>query len=139
MSGVTSAIKSRRPTARVVAVELEAGPGLGPALKAGKPVTVTRPRDTVADGMAPPFVGKIALEIAREAVDDVVTVTEQEIIETVRLLMTRAKLFVEGSGAAATAALIFGKIKVPPQSRVVAVVSGGNMDLDKMCEIVEKS
>jgi len=139
LSGVTSAIKSRRPTARVVAVELEAGPGLGPALKAGKPVTVTRPRDTVADGMAPPFVGKIALEIAREAVDDVVTVTEQEIIETVRLLMTRAKLFVEGSGAAATAALIFGKIKVPPQSRVVAVVSGGNMDLDKMCEIVEKS
>ena len=139
MSGVTSAIKSRRPAARVVAVELEAGPGLGPALKAGKPVTVPRPRDTVADGMAPPFVGKIALEIAREAVDDIVTVTEQEIIETVQLLMTRAKLFVEGSGAAATAALIFGKVKVPPQSKVVAIISGGNMDLDKMCEIVGKS
>ena len=68
-----------------------------------------RPADTLADGMTPPFVGALPLEIAREAVDEIVTVTEEEILEAMRLLMTRAKLYVEGSGAAATAALLVGQ------------------------------
>jgi threonine dehydratase len=86
--------------------------------------------------MTPPFVGQIPLDITREAVDDVVMVNEREIVETMKLLMTRAKLYVEGSGAAATAALLFGKIRVPSRSRGVALVSGGNIDLDRLCEVV---
>ena len=115
-----------------VAVELAEGPGLSPALTAGKPVPVTRPPHTLADGMTPPFVGALPLEIAREAVDEIVLVTESEIIEGMRLLMTRAKLYVEGSGAATVAALVAGKAKLPADSRVVAIVSGGNVDLDRM-------
>jgi len=80
LGGTASAIKALAPRARVVAVELEAGPGLGPALAAGKPVPSPRP-DTLADGMTPPFVGALPLAIAREAVDEVVTVTEAEIVE----------------------------------------------------------
>ena len=99
---------------RVVAVELAEGPGLAPALAAGKPVPVPRPA-TIADGMTPPFVGALPLAIAREAVDEIVSVTEAEILEGMRLLMTRAKLYVEGSGAAATAALVAGK--VAPEAR----------------------
>ncbi|HEX7839386.1 MAG TPA: pyridoxal-phosphate dependent enzyme, partial [Kofleriaceae bacterium] len=130
LGGVASAIKAIAPRVRVVAVELEAGPGLGPALAAGKPVPSPRP-DTLADGMTPPFVGALPLAIAREAVDEIVTVTEAEIIHAMLLLMTRAKLYVEGSGAAATAALVAGKVKSPPGSRVVAIVSGGNVDPER--------
>jgi len=131
LGGVASAVKALRPAARVVAVELEAGPGLAPALAAGKPVPAPRP-PTLADGMTPPFVGALPLAIAREAVDEIVTVTEAEIVEAMALLMTRAKLYVEGSGAAATAALVAGKLKPPAGARVVAIVSGGNVDLDRV-------
>ena len=67
LAGVASAIKQLRPSARVIAVELSEGPGLGPALEAGKPVAVPRPHDTLADGMTPPFVGQIPLSIARSS------------------------------------------------------------------------
>jgi threonine dehydratase len=127
---VASAIKAIAPRVRVVAVELEAGPGLGPALAAGKPVPSPRP-DTLADGMTPPFVGALPLAIAQQAVDQIVTVTEAEIVEAMTLLMTRAKLYVEGSGAAATAALIAGKVDLAAGSRAVAIVSGGNVDPER--------
>ncbi len=136
LGGVASAVKQIRPGARVVAVELAEGPGLAPALAAGKPVPAPRPSDTLADGMTPPFVGALPLEIAREAVDEIVSVTESEIIEAMKLLMTRAKLYVEGSGAAATAALLFGKIKTSPGARVVAIVSGGNVDLERVASVL---
>lgn len=135
LSGIASAIKQLLPGTRVVAVELEAGPGLAPALAAGKPVPAPRPRDTLADGMTPPFVGALPLEIARESVDEVVAVSENEIIESMGLLMTRAKLYVEGSGAAATAALLAGRVRVSPGARVVAIVSGGNVDLERVASV----
>ncbi|HET9624817.1 MAG TPA: pyridoxal-phosphate dependent enzyme [Kofleriaceae bacterium] len=134
LGGVASAVKAIAPATRVIAVELEAGPGLGPALAAGKPVPVPRPA-TLADGMTPPFVGALPLAITREAVDAIVTVTEAEIIAAMGLLMTRAKLFAEASGAAATAAILAGKIAavgaLPAGARVVAIVSGGNVDPDR--------
>lgn len=136
MGGVASAVKQLRPGTRVVAVELEAGPGLGPALSAGKPVPVLRPNDTLADGMTPPFVGALPLEIARQAVDEVVMVSEAEIVSAMKLLMTRAKLYVEGSGAAATAALLAGRVRGPAGARVVAIVSGGNVDLERVAQMV---
>jgi threonine dehydratase len=131
LSGVASAIKQALTGARVVAVELAEGPGLAPAIAAGKPVPVRRPA-TIADGMTPPFVGAHAIAIAREAVDEIVTVTEAEILEGMRLLMTRAKLYVEGSGAAATAALIAGRVRAAPGCRAVAIVSGGNLDVGQL-------
>ncbi len=96
---------------------------------------VPRPA-TLADGMTPPFVGALAVEIAREAVDEIVTVTEAEIVEGMRLLMTRGKLYVEGSGAAATAALVAGKVRAPAGIVAVAIVSGGNVDLEKIAALV---
>ncbi len=132
MGGVASAVKAMRPWTRLVAVELAEGPGMKPALEAGKPVPVPRPADTLADGMTPPFVGALPLAIARQCVDDIVTVSEAEIIETMRLLMTRVKLYVEGSGAAATAAVLGGKVKAGPGARVVAIVSGGNVDPERL-------
>lgn len=133
LGGIASAVRQSRPSVRVVAVELDAGPGLGPALAAGKPVKVSRPAETLADGMTPPFVGELPLEIAREAVSDVVTVSEEAIAEGMRWLMTRAKLYVEGSGAATVGALLEGRVeRLAKATRVVAVVSGGNLDLDRV-------
>jgi len=134
MGGVTSAVKGSLPRARVIVVELEEGPGLGPALAAGKPVHVARPPRTLADGMTPPFVGALPLGIAREAVDEIVTVSEDEMIEAMQLLMTRVKLYVEASGAATTAALLAGKAKIARGERVVAIVSGGNVDPERLLE-----
>jgi len=133
LCGVACAIKAARPKVRVIAVELEAGPGLKPALEAGKPVPVPRPANTLADGMTPPFVGAIPLEAARRFVDEIVTVTEEEIIAAMGLLLTRAKLYVEGSGAAATAALLSGKARLPEGALTVAIVSGGNVDPERAC------
>jgi threonine dehydratase len=132
MGGIATAVKALRPSARVIAVELAAGPGLAPALAAGKPVPVARPAGTLADGMGPPFVGALPLEIARRLVDDVVGVSEEAIREAMRLLISRAKLVVEGSGAAAVAALLSGTARPRAGSRVVAIVSGGNVDPERL-------
>jgi threonine dehydratase len=134
LGGVASAVEAMRPEARVIAVELEAGPGLSPALAAGKPVPVARP-DTLADGLTPPFVGALPLSIAQQAVDEIVTVTEEEILDAMRLLITRAKLYVEAAGAAAAASLLARKVSVPRGARVAVLVSGGNMDLKKLASL----
>ena len=132
LGGVATAIKLLRPEARVVAVELAAGPGLAPALAAGKPVPVPRPTGTLADGMTPPFVGALPLAIALRLGVELAVVTEDEIAAAMRELATRAKLVAEGSGAAATAALLAGRIAVAPGSTVVTIVSGGNVDPDRL-------
>ncbi|MEO6462715.1 MAG: pyridoxal-phosphate dependent enzyme, partial [Candidatus Eisenbacteria bacterium] len=108
-----------------------AGPGMTPALAEGKPVTVPRPA-TIADGLTPPFVGALPLAVAQEALDGIVLVSDEEIMEAMRALLVRAKLYVEGSGAAATAALLAGKVKLREGSRVVAIVSGGNVDPERV-------
>jgi threonine dehydratase len=130
MAGVASAVKGLKPDCRMIGVELEAGPGMTPALAAGKPVPVPRP-NTIADGLAPPFVGALPLEIAREALDEIVVVSEAEILEAMRSLLLRAKLYVEGGGAAATAALLAGRIRLPAGTTVVSIVSGGNVDPER--------
>jgi threonine dehydratase len=132
LGGVATAVKSLRPAARVVAVELAAGPGLAPSLAAGKPVPVPRPAGTLADGMTPPFVGALPLEIVRRLHVELETATEDEIAAAMRDLASRAKLVAEGSGAAATAGLLSGRIQVRPDSFVVVLVSGGNIDPERL-------
>jgi threonine dehydratase len=138
LGGVASAVKALSPGCHVVAVELAAGPGLGPALQAGEPVPVPRPSGTLADGMTPPFVGKLPLQITQRCVDRIVTVTEAQIVNAMAGLATRAKLFVEGSGAAATAALLSGAVKVAPGAKVVSLVSGGNVDIARFSALYAK-
>ena len=130
MAGVTSAVKALKPSCRVIGVELEASRGMTASLSAGKPIPIPVPR-TLADGLTPPFVGAIPLAIARDALDEIVPVTESQIVEGMRWLFTRAKLYVEGGGAAATAALLSGALRVPSGSVVVSVVSGGNVDPER--------
>ena len=127
MAGVACAVKALSTRCRVIGVELADGPGMTPALAAGKPVPVTRPK-TLADGLTPPFVGAIPLEVARRHVDEIVLVSEADIAEAMRALFERARLVAEGSGAAATAALLAGRVHLPRAANVGAIVSGGNVD-----------
>jgi threonine dehydratase len=125
ISGVATAVKGLRPEARVIGVEPEGAATMSAALAAGKIVPIT-PK-TVADGLAAPFVGESTLAICRELVDEVVLVSDAQIEEAFRLLYSRAKLACEPAGAAATAALLAGKVPLEPDEDVAAVVSGGNV------------
>jgi threonine dehydratase len=136
LGGVATAVKALRPAARIVAVELAAGPGLKPALAAGKPIPVTRPAGTLADGMTPPFVGALPLEIVRALGVEVYDVAEEEISAAMRELASRAKLVAEGSGAAATAGVLSGRLALRKGSSVVAIVSGGNIDPERLAGVL---
>jgi len=129
IAGVAAALRGPGSSIRLVGVEPEGAPGMTRALAAGKPVRMDSV-DTIADGLAPPFVGELNLQHVRSQVEQVVLVSDDEIRMALRLLLERCKLGAEPSGAAALAALLAGKIEVPPDSEVVAVVSGGNLDLD---------
>ena len=121
ISGIALAAQGRR----VIGVEPELSPALHEALEAGKPVPV-KPA-SIADGLSAPFAGTHCLEIAKEHVETVVLVSEDEIETAMQFLYTRAKLACEPAAAVATAALLAGKIPLADNETVVAVVSGGNV------------
>jgi len=118
VAGIVSGLEGR---ASVVAVEPERAQAFRAGLEAGHSVTVET--NTIADGLAPPFAGELALQICRGVVDSVL-VTEDEIADAMRFLYARAKLACEPAGAAAVAAIRAGKVDL--EGSVVAVVSGGN-------------
>ena len=86
----------------------------------------------MADGLGAPMAGENTYRLTREHVDDIVILTDDEIVAGMRDLMIFAKLYVEPAGAAATAALLAGKIPTRPGEHVVSIVSGGNMDLETL-------
>jgi threonine dehydratase len=103
------------------------------ALRAGAPVTVSG--NTIADGLAAPFTGRLNLEAIQQYVDEVVLVSDDEIRAGMRTLLDRAKALAEPAGAAGLAALLAGKIPVAGKT-VVVVLSGGNVDVAKLPELL---
>jgi len=126
-SGVATAIKESNPKIKVFGVEPTGAAAMRAALDAGKVVTLPSV-DTIADGLKPTRVGPLTLEHVRKYADDVVLVSDEEILSTTRHLILKEKLVVEPSGAAALAAVMSGKLKLP-KGPVVAILSGGNADL----------
>jgi threonine dehydratase len=116
---------------RLVAVEPESAATLTRALEAGAPVTLPR-ASTIAEGLAPPYVGNLNFEIIRRKIDGVRTIEDPPIRRAVRLLFERAHLVVEPSGAAAMAALIENLVDVTGARRPVCVLSGGNVTLEDL-------
>ena len=109
----------------MIGVEPETSAAMKLAVEAGEPVPIAPV--SLADGLNAPFAGTLALAVVRERVDELVLVTEAELEEAFRFLYGRAKLAVEGAGAASTAALLAGKIRHEQGERVALVVSGGNV------------
>jgi len=131
LSGIAVAAKGLKPGIRVVGVEPEGAPVVTRSLVAGYPVTIEK-ITTVADGLAAPFAAPTSQRLIERYVDDVVIVTDEEILAALRLILERTKLLVEPAGAAAIAALLVDKAGARPDSRVVATLSGGNVDFEKL-------
>ena len=131
ISGIALAVKSLRPDIRIVGVEPEGSRVVYDSLQAGKPLSAAENR-TIADGLGAPFTAELPFSIMQMCVDDVVLVTDDEILAALRLILDRCKLLVEPSGAAATAALMTGKAAVPTGANTVSILSGGNISLDRL-------
>jgi threonine dehydratase len=125
VSGIATAVKARRPDARVIAVEPETSAALHEGLAAGSSVPVT-PK-SAADALNAPFAGEVAVEICSALGVESVLVSEDDLGDAFRWLYVRTKLACELGAAASTAALLSGKAQVEPGQTVVAVVSGGNI------------
>lgn len=128
ISGVAMALKAKNPRVRVIGVESSGAPGMQRSVAAGHVVTLDTV-DCVIDGLRVKRVGEHNVAIVRQCVDDIVTLPDRDIFDAVLWTMTRCKLVVEGAAAAPVAALLHGLIAAPPGSRVVAVLSGGNVNL----------
>ena len=130
IAGIATAIRSLRPDVRIIGVEPEGAPTMRASLDAGAPQEIaTR---TVADGLAAPMVGEMTLDVVRRLVDDVIVVTDEEIVAALRDTLAFTKILVEPAGAASVAALTSGKLRPARGAKVVAVLSGGNVDLDRL-------
>ena len=127
ISGIASGIKALRPQARVIGVQAASCPSAHQALKKGEVTRVEAGR-SLADGIAVKEIGKLPFAIMAETVAQVVLVDEDEIAAAMVLLMERKKVLAEGAGAVPLAALLGRTVEVPPGSRVVLVISGGNVD-----------
>ena len=134
IAGVATAIKESRPTVRVYGVEPTGAAVMRKSLDEGHPVRLESMK-TIADGLAAPMAGDVTYPIVKHYVDDVVLVTDEEIMAAMREILFSAKLLAEGGGAAATAAILSGKLKLAGR-RVVAVLSGGNVDPMRVKEVL---
>jgi threonine dehydratase len=134
LSGVATAIRALQPAARIVGVEPQASDDTARSLRAGERVTV-EVRPTIADGQQLPTPGERTWPVIRALVDDVVTVSDAEIVEAMRLLFERVKVVAEPSGATALAALLAGRVELQTGT-VGVVISGGNVDAARFASLV---
>ncbi|HLZ21482.1 MAG TPA: threonine ammonia-lyase [Ktedonobacterales bacterium] len=135
ISGIATAVKALKPDVRIIGVEAAGAASMRAALDAGAIVTLPH-INTIADGIATKVAGRYTLEIVRALVDEVVTVDDEEIIHAVLLLLERCKLLVEGAGAAGVAALLSGRLDLAGK-RTVAVLSGGNIDMNLIGKFIQ--
>jgi len=135
ISGIATAIEERDPDTRVVGVQAEGAASVADSLQKGERVARDAV-DTIADGIATRSVGELPFEIIQERVDEVVTVTDDEIAVALTLLLERHKTLVEGAGAVALAALLSGAIEYRTDETVVPALCGGNIDMNTLTTVI---
>src|SRR5215212_5556814 len=130
ISGVSMAVKGFNPKIRVIGVESSDGPAMQRSVAAGHLETIDC--RTVIDGLRVRRAGEINFSVVQRFVDEIVALPDRDIFDAMVWVMERCKLVVEGAAAAPVAAMLHGLIKLPPGSRVAAVLSGGNVNLDAL-------
>ena len=136
LSGSAIAAKGSSPACRVVGVEPEVADDATRSFQTGVVQTVRNP-PTIADGLRTPSLGTVTFPLVRQYVDQMVTVSEKEIIESLRFIWTRMKLVVEPSGAVALAPLL--RAQANGYRSIGVIISGGNVDLPAMCAALTES
>jgi len=134
-TGVAMAVKSLLPEVRVVGVQAEACAPYIDSLAAHRPIGA-RSANTICDGIAVKHPGELTLPLVERWIDEVVTVSDDEVAQAMVLLLERSKLVVEGAGAVSVAALMQGKVSAPAEGEVCAVLSGGNVDASLLAECI---
>jgi len=137
ISGVAVAVKALAPRVKVIGVEADAIPCMQAAVEAGELVTLDA-ASTLADGIAVRRAGEITFEHVQSLVDDVVTVTEEEIASAILYLLEKEKTVAEGAGAVGVAALMHHKLPGLEGKRVCSVISGGNIDVNVVARVIER-
>ncbi len=135
LAGVAAAIKQTKPSIRVIGVEPAGAAAMKASLAQGHVVTLDKTA-SVADGLMPVRPGDLTFAHAQKYVDDVITVEDEQIIDAVLWLFTKAKVVAEPSGAATVAAALAGL--VTGSGPTIAIVSGGNIGLDKLDELRQR-
>ena len=137
ISGICIAIKEVRPEVRVIGIEADAAASAWASREAGRIVQIAH-SDTLADGIATKRIGDLTFPIIERYVDDLVSVSEDAIAAAILLLLEREKTVAEGAGAVPIAALLSGRLRLEPEARVVAVLSGGNIDINMISRIIDR-
>ena len=138
LGGMAVALKAVKPSVRIVGVESAHLPKMTAAVAAGEPVLIPA-ATTIADGIAVKRAGAFTLPLFQKYVDEIVTVDDEEVANAILLLIEREKTVAEGAGAAPAAALLQKKIGgLTPKSKVVCVISGGNIDVNLIARIIER-
>jgi threonine dehydratase len=131
ISGIAMALKAHNSKVRIIGVESSDGPAMKRSIDAGHVVTLDR-IDCVIDGLRVKRVGDLTYEVVRDFVDDIVTLPDAQIFDAVVWTMQYTKLVPEGAAASSIGALLHGLVKAPGGSKVVCVLSGGNVNLDQL-------
>lgn len=137
ISGIAVAMKAFKPSVRIIGVEVEAAPSARASRDAGEIVRI-QSSATIADGIATKRVGELTYPIIEELVDDLVVVSEEETAQAILLLLERQKAVAEGGAAVALAALTTGRVTVSPGDTTVVVLSGGNIDINRIARIIDR-
>jgi threonine dehydratase len=137
IAGVSLAIKSVNPKVRIIGVESMAFPSMKMAITKGK-ISKVQEGYTIADGISVKSPGKLPFEIVRDKVDDIVLVDDLSIVKTMFFLMERSKIVTEPAGAASLAYLISNKKHIPKNKNIVSILSGGNVDMYLLGQVVAK-
>ncbi len=136
ISGVAYAVKQLRPDVKVYGVQAANAAGMVESRKAGEPITLDSV-STFADGIAVKHPGNTTFEMIQKYVDDIVTVSEDEIATAILALIEKQKLIAEGAGAVGVAAAMFGKLPIKGK-KAVCVVSGGNIDVNILSRVITR-
>ena len=135
ISGIAYAIKTLRPHCRIVGVQSEKAASMKTSLEKQKIMTL-KEVSTIADGIAVKTPGTLTYALCKEYVDEVVTVSEEEIAAAILVLLEKMKMVAEGAGAVSVAAAMFGKVDLIHR-KCVAVLSGGNIDVNLLSKIID--
>jgi threonine dehydratase len=138
IGGIATAIRARKPDARIVGVQAAGCASVQTSLAAGAPVMLAEAR-TIADGIAVKQPGDLTLPLIRDLVEEVVTVEEDEIADAIFYTLQHLRLLVEGAGAVGVAALLTGKVRPRGDEQVCVVLSGGNIDANLLARVIDQS
>lgn len=136
IAGVAFALKMLRPDVKVYGVQAEGAPSMAHSISEGHKVHLDSVR-TVADGIAVKEPGDLTYSLVKEYVDEVVTVSEDEIAAAILALIEKQKLVAEGAGAVSVAAAMFNKVPIKGK-KTVCIVSGGNIDVTSLNRVITR-